>query len=88
MFITIINSISSFYPTGLEINKVLGLILSAIFFHKFFYFLLGMFFTRKFKPAKTKHKFGICIAARNEEAVLGNLIDSINKQFNPVKNIL
>ena len=42
-----------------------------------------MFFTRKFKPAKKKHKYGICIAARNEKYVIGNLLDSINKQDYP-----
>ena len=42
-----------------------------------------MFFTRKFKPAKKKYKYGICIAARNEEMVLGNLLDSIKKQDYP-----
>ncbi len=78
-----IDAVSNFYPVGLEINKVLGIILGAMLFHKFFYFLLGMLFTRKFKPAKIKHKYGICIAARNEENVIGNLLDSINKQDYP-----
>lgn len=45
--------------------------------------IIGIFFTRKFKPAKSKHKYAICIAARNEEKVIGNLIDSINKQKYP-----
>ena len=80
---SIISCISDFYPIGLKINKVLGTILSIIVIHKAFYFVIGMFFTRKFKPAKNKHKYGICIAARNEEKVIGNLIDSINKQDYP-----
>ena len=83
MFQPFIDAVSNFYPTGLKINKILGIILSAIVFHKFFYLVLGMLFTRKFKPAKNKHKYGICIAARNEENVIGNLIDSINKQDYP-----
>ena len=45
------------------------------------YFAIGFLFTRKFKPAKKKHKYGILIAARNEEAVIGNLLDSIKKDF-------
>ena len=67
---SIISCISDFYPIGLKINKVLGTILSIIVIHKAFYFVIGMFFTRKFKPAKNKHKYGICIAARNEEKVI------------------
>ncbi len=45
--------------------------------------LTGIFFTRKFKKAKCNHKYAILVAARNEETVIGNLIDSINKQDYP-----
>ncbi len=83
MFQPFIDAISNFYPTGLKINNILGIILGAVVFHKFFYLILGMLFTRKFKPAKKQYKYGICIAARNEENVIGNLIDSINKQDYP-----
>ena len=79
----IINTIGGFYSLGNKINSILGLILSVIVIHSAFYFVIGMFFTRKFKPAKKKHKYGILIAARNEEKVIGNLIDSINKQDYP-----
>ena len=83
MFLSIAESLGNFYTTGIKINKVITLIFAILLFHKFFYTLLGMFFTRKFKPAKKIHKYGICIAARNEENVIGNLIDSINKQDYP-----
>jgi len=43
----------------------------------------GIVATRKFKKAKKQHKYAIMIAARNEEAVIGNLIDSIRKQDYP-----
>ena len=49
--------------------------------------IAGLITTRKFKPAKHKHKYGICIAARNEERVIGNLLDSINRQNYPNKLI-
>lgn len=35
------------------------------------------------KEAKTQHKFAVLIAARNEEKVIGNLLDSIEKQKYP-----
>lgn len=79
----IINVVGSLYPTSKEIYAIMGIILSAITIHKAFYFVIGMFFTRKFKPAKKKHKYAICIAARNEKYVIGNLLDSINKQDYP-----
>ena len=76
----IITSIGDFYKTGQIINNVIGTVLAVIVAHHAFYFIIGMFFTRKFKPASKKHKYGIVIAARNESAVIGNLLDSINKQ--------
>ncbi len=80
---SILNTIGNFYQNGKEINDIIGLILSIMVIHKAFYFVIGMFFTRKFKPAKNKHKYGIVIAARNEKYVIGNLLDSINKQDYP-----
>ena len=52
-------------------------------YFRYFYFIIGIFFTRKFKSAKNKHKYAILIAARNEEEVIGNLLDSIKKQDYP-----
>lgn len=46
-------------------------------------FIVGLFMTKRFPKAKANHKYAIMIAARNEEAVIGNLIDSINKQDYP-----
>jgi len=83
MIHNIVTAISDFHPLGSKINAVIGTVLSVIVIHKAFYFVIGMFFTRKFKPAKNLHKYGICIAARNEKYVIGNLLDSINKQDYP-----
>ena len=83
MFANIVQSIADFYPLGLKINAVIGTILGIMVFHKTFYFIIGLFFTRKFKPAKKKHKYAIMIAARNEKNVIGNLLDSIHKQDYP-----
>lgn len=82
-FDTLFRAFASIYPISKNIYNILGTILSVIVIHKAFYFVIGMFFTRKFKPAKKKHKYGIVIAARNEKYVIGNLIDSINKQDYP-----
>lgn len=79
----VIRGIGSLYFVSKDIYNILGVFLSIIVIHKAFYFVIGMFFTRKFKPAKKKHKYAICIAARNEENVIGNLLDSINKQDYP-----
>ncbi len=44
---------------------------------------IDFFFTRKFKPAKNQHKYAVCVPARNEEAVIGNLLNSIKRQDYP-----
>ena len=82
-FNTVLNFLSSLYPHSKKIYTIIGTILSVIVIHKSFYFVIGMLFTRKFKPAKKKYKYGIVIAARNEENVIGALLDSINKQDYP-----
>ncbi len=45
--------------------------------------VLGFFFTKRFAPADVKHKYAVVIAARNEEAVIVNLIESIKRQDYP-----
>jgi len=83
MILDIVNGIGKIYPIFKNVNSVVGSVLSALMVYKTIYFLVGIFFTRKFKPAKEKHKYAIVIAARNEEAVIGNLLDSIKKQDYP-----
>ena len=81
----LIRTLGSLYPIIRPINTFIGKLLPALVAYKTIYFIIGLFFTRKFKPAKKKHKYGIVIAARNEEQVIGNLLDSINKQDYPRK---
>lgn len=69
LLIKIIEKVSSF------ISKLLK--------YKLVYKITGVFFTRKFKSASRNHKYAILVAARNEETVIGNLIDSINRQDYP-----
>jgi len=47
------------------------------------YSVIGFFLTRRFRPAKNHHKYAVLIAARNEESVIGNLVDSIRSQDYP-----
>ena len=58
-------------------------VLSFMYLHKTVYSISGFFATRKFKPAKNFHKYAILVAARNEETVIGNLIESIKLQDYP-----
>ncbi|WP_051604576.1 glycosyltransferase [Mycoplasmopsis californica] len=68
-------------------NLILGISLFVFSIPQFLYFIVG-FFLHIFKRKKVvyeckNHKFAILIPARNEEIVIKNLIDSLNKQNYP-----
>ena len=86
-FVNVLNNIKEIYNVGNNINNVIAIILMCLVLHKVIFFVIGIFTTRKFAPSKNNHKYGILIAARNEEKVIGNLLDSINNQDYP-KNLL
>lgn len=83
MIRNVINSIGMSYKQMSSIYSVIGSVITVMGFYKSIYYIIGFFFTRKFKKAKNKHKYAIVIAARNEEKVIGNLLDSIKKQDYP-----
>ncbi len=66
----------------LVINSIWSVI-SSLYKFRNIYKYTGVFFTRKFKKAEKYHKYAILVAARNEETVIGNLVDSIRKQDYP-----
>ncbi len=61
--------------------QVITTLLSVCMAYQFLYMVIGFFAKKKRYPnAKTAHSFGIVIAARNESAVIGNLLESIKRQ--------
>ncbi len=48
---------------------------------------IGVFFYKKFQPTDIKREYGICVAARNEEKVIKNLLDSIYNQDYPLDKL-
>lgn len=68
------------------VNAVYGWVLAFLSLfnvHYVAFFIIGLFFTRKFPKAKQHHRYAILIPARNEETVIGNLIKSIERQDYP-----
>lgn len=65
------------------VTKILGLLFSVLTIHFVIFFIVGMFFSKKYPETDNKLKYGVVIAARNEEKVIGNLIKSIRKTNYP-----
>lgn len=82
-FHDIICALAAIYPECKWVSNVILSIVGIFSFHKAAYWVIGFFFTRKFPEAKHNHKYAILIPARNEETVIGNLLDSINRQDYP-----
>ena len=73
------------------INSILYIALTVLYFYQFIYIVIALVGDKKKKldtyEAKKLHKFAFIIAARNEQAVIGNLINSIKQQNYPVELI-
>ncbi len=67
----------------LKICNIVVLLFGALYSYQTLYIILGLFVTKKFRKAETFHKYAVIVSARNEEKVIGQLIDSINKQDYP-----
>ena len=75
--------LGNIYTTSLFLFTAIGMFMKILSIHNVPYMIIGLFCTRKFKPAKNNHKYAVLIPARNEEPVIGNLINSIKKQDYP-----
>ena len=68
----------------MEILETLNFIIAAVFFicyaYQFFYIPAALI--KKDEPHKEgkKHRFAVLVCARNEEAVIAGLINSIHRQ--------
>lgn len=73
------------------INSILYIALTVLYFYQFIYIVIALIGDKKKKldtyEAKKLHKFAFIIAARNEQTVIGNLINSIKQQNYPAELI-
>lgn len=69
---------------AIKVLSIIGTVLLVLQFHRVIIFLAGFFKTRKYPKTDKRFKYGICIAARNEEKVIENLLQSIAKQDYPL----
>lgn len=64
------------------INKIWNFV-SFLYKYRTIYKITGIFVTRKFEKTKNKHKYAVLVAARNEDNVIGQLVESIRAQDYP-----
>ena len=67
----------------MHVCDILLAVLGALYFMRGVYTVIGLFYTKKFSAAKKLHRYAVIVAARNESAVIGNLLESIQKQDYP-----
>lgn len=72
-----------------NINTIIYIVLTILYFYQFIYVIVALVGEKKRKKttindeATALHKYAFIIAARNESAVIGNLIQSIKQQRYP-----
>lgn len=70
------------------INFIIALLFTVCYFYQYVYIVVGLFRKHKSYPAvKPGRRYAVLIAARNEEQVIGYLLDSIQKQSYPAELI-
>lgn len=62
------------------INAIMAILSILCFGYQFYYLLISLLKPAKRFPEGERNRFAVLIAARNEENVIGNLIDSIKSQ--------
>lgn len=72
---------------AIKILQVIGTVLSILTIYKTVLGIIGFCGTKKYKPTAQKHTYAICIAARNEEKVIKNFLDSVAASDYPLDKI-
>ena len=72
-----------YYNAVRLVTDALFTLLGALLFHFIFFAVVGLFAKRTYPKTETKYKYGLIIPARNEEAVVPQLIESIRKNDYP-----
>lgn len=68
-----------------ELPGIILTVLGAAYTYMTILMIVGFFSVRRFPEAKHNHRYAILIAARNEENVIGQLLQSIHEQTYPAE---
>lgn len=77
----------NYSETVLFITDTIMFLIGLLTLHFFIFAIVGIFSSKKYPESKEKLKYGIIIPARNEEAVVGGLINSIKRNNYPQENL-
>ena len=67
----------------IQILGIIGTVIGLCGAYRIIFVVVGLLKVKKFPKAQKQHTYGICIAARNEEKVIRNLLESILNQDYP-----
>jgi len=70
------------------INNLIALLFAVCFFHQLVYIPIQLFKKRPLPSPAPLHRYAILICARNEENVIGQLLDSIRAQSYPQDKLM
>lgn len=65
------------------VSTCVGGVIGLLVLYQILYIIIGLFVKIRYPDAKQDHTYGIIICGRNEQTVIGQLIDSIRKQNYP-----
>lgn len=66
-------------------NQILGVVIALLYFYQVVYLAVGLLTRRRVRKSRQAalHRYAVLISARNEEEVIGELIDSLKAQDYP-----
>ena len=73
--------------TVITINAVIMALFFLCYSYQFYYVAVALLRRRKFEGRNEYHRIAVLIAARNEENVIGQLLDSIRAQTYPMDRV-
>lgn len=71
----------------LIVLSILGSVVAVLTAYKWVFIIIGLFKYRKYPSSEVKKRYGICVAARNEEKVIENFLESVGKQKYPLDKL-
>lgn len=71
-----------------NINRIIGILFLLCYSYQLLYVPVALFWRKRKKAAAPIRRYAVLISARNEEAVIGHLLDSIRRQDYPADNLV